>query len=387
MKETRVLVLDDEENILASIERLFRDESFALKLTTSYKEAAAILETERIKVVMADQRMPEISGVDFLREVKEKYPDTLRILFTGYADAGTAEDAINKGEVYRFINKPWDNQELKTTIREALEKVDLIEKNRELSSALKKQNKELLELNSKLKNMYEAQKEFSSKVSHELGTPLASIKLMIEIVMSKTTGDLTEEQKKFLNKAKENINRLARLIKDILSLARMESKAVELNIQRADINKIIADAALVHGPFAAKQGLYLRTRLYADMPEIFFDADKIRQVLDNLVNNSIKFTDHGGILIMSNINGSGNYVTISVEDTGCGIGEEDKPKLFEKFQQVGKTAGENEKGTGLGLAICKEIISQHNGKIWVESERGKGSVFSFILPIRERRKG
>ncbi len=384
-KEISVVILDDEKNILEAIERLLKDESYGIYVTASYAEALTVMEKNKIKVVITDQRMPVISGIEFLKKVKEKYPDTLRVLFTGYADVQMAEDAINKGEVYRFIDKPWDDNELKACVREAVSKFDLFEENKQLNEKVKKQNKELIELNEKLRNLYVMQKEFSSKVSHELGTPLASIKLMLDVVMSNTAGDLTARQRNFLNKAKDNVDRLARLISDLLSLAKYEVRKAELDIKKWDINKIIEDVVAMQKPVAEKQGLYLKTELEKGMPNIFFDSDKIIQVLNNLINNAIKFTTTGGIMVSTSVNQESNNVKISVEDTGVGIHEADKTKLFSKFQQLGGKNAKSSDGTGLGLAICKEIITQHGGKIWIESQSGRGSSFCFVLPLKERR--
>ena len=111
-KEINVLILDDEKNILEACKRLFFKDSFGIFTTTNYQEARAIFKKEKIKVVISDERMPEISGVEFLKQVKVKYPEIIRILITGHADILAAEDAINVGEVYRFINKPWNNEDI-----------------------------------------------------------------------------------------------------------------------------------------------------------------------------------------------------------------------------------------------------------------------------------
>src|SRR3989338_6089294 len=125
-KEIQVLFLDDEESIIDGVQRLFMREPFGIFATIHVDKAREALAKEKIKVVVSDQRMPDISGVKFLREVKEKYPDVIRILFTGYTDFSAAEEAINLGEVYRFISKPWKTAELVSTIRQSIEHYDLV---------------------------------------------------------------------------------------------------------------------------------------------------------------------------------------------------------------------------------------------------------------------
>lgn len=330
--------------------------------------------------------MPQITGVEFLKQVREKFPDVVRILITGHADIQAAEDAINYGGVYRFINKPWNSEELKATVKQAIEHHDLVVQNRELFEATKAKNEELEVLNRRLKGMYETQKEFTSTVSHELRTPLASIKSTVDLVLSGAPGPLTEDQSKFLQKTKNNVDRLNRLINDILDLTKLESGKTELQISFHNLAQLIAEDVDNHAEAAAAKGLTLTTNISDNLPAIPMAVDKIHQVLNNLLSNAIKFTEQGGVMVVCTNNVERNYVEVRVADTGPGISVEDKDKLFQKFQQLGEPH-QHTGGTGLGLAICKEIVDRHGGKIWVESQVGEGSCFCFLLPIEERRKG
>lgn len=384
-KETSILALDDEQSILNSLKRLFMNEPYTIVTTTDANEAMDIIAKENIKVVLSDHRMPGITGVEFLGKVKEKKPDVIRILFSGYADFSAAEQAINIGEVYRFISKPWNTNELKETVRQAVGLYDLVIENRDLLKNTKQKNEELEILNRKLKGMYEIQKEFTSTVSHELRTPLASIKSTVDLVLSETPGKLNEDQAKFLNKTKNNVDRLSRLINDILDLTKMEAGKSEFNITLNDIGEIINEVVEAQESIAKEKGLLLKVEIPSGIPKVPFDSDKMHQVFNNLMSNAIKFTEEGGITVSCANNQDQNHVEICVADTGPGIKEEDMNKLFLKFQQLGDSCN-HVGGTGLGLAICKEIISRHCGKIWVESEIGKGTCFKFILPIQDRRE-
>ena len=260
---------------------------------------------------------------------------------------------------------------------------DLEESNRQLS----KRTQELNELNhtlnlanDKLKALYNVQKEFSTTLPHELRTPLASVKASIDIVVSGAAGDITSEQKDFLSRAKANVDRLNRLINDILDLAHMESDRVMLNKEPLDINKVILSVAETQETVARVKGLYLKTSLDPDIPALVLDRDKITEVLDNLVNNALKYTQAGGVTVSSRFDGEKHQVEVRVQDTGRGIKEEDIVKLFEKFQRLDDPY-QKQAGTGLGLAICKEIIRQHGGTVGVESKKDQGSCFYFILPV------
>ena len=385
MTGNNIVILDDEQNILNSLKRLFRDEPVKIFTTTDYKEALDIIHREKVKVVLSDHRMPEVSGIEFLTMVKKDHPMIIRMLFTGYLDIGVAEDAINKSGVYRFINKPWNEEELKAAILQGIDRYNLQEENLILNQAIKKQNAELIEINTKLKNMYESQRAFTSTVSHELRTPLASIKTAIDIIISGSAGELNENQNKFLHKAKTNVDRLNCLINDILDLSKLESGKTDLNIFPNDLNALINDVLEIQVPVAKKNQLSVKTELEEDVPFIPFDTDKLNQVMNNLVSNAIKFTDTGGVTIRTLVHTDENNIEVIVQDTGRGIKKEDMDKLFKKFQQLDGSPKFGLGGSGLGLAICKEIIFQHGGKIWAESEPGKGSAFKFLLPLIERR--
>ncbi len=380
-KKIHMLVLDDEDNILKSIKRIFINDDFDVAATMDPDEAMQILAKEKIKVVLSDFRMPTITGVEFLRQVQEKYPDVVRILFTGYADIATAEEAINVSHVYRFVNKPWNVGELKGIIYQAMQYFDLVVENRRLFESTIEKNEQLEIVNHKLKAMYEIQKDFSSTISHELRTPLASIKLAIDIVLSGTAGELTDYQKDFLNKAKLSVDRLKLLIDDILDLSKLEYGGIRLNKQLYDINAVVKEVANVLEPLAKEHDLELKVFLDSSLPKVPLDQHRVNQVLNNLINNAINYTEIGSIHVVTSVHEDKNYIQVCVKDTGIGIDDNDVAKLFKKFQQLGDPAKRKTGGTGLGLAICKEIVEQHGGRIWVTSKKEQGSEFHFILPL------
>ncbi|MFA5270813.1 MAG: PAS domain S-box protein [Candidatus Omnitrophota bacterium] len=224
---------------------------------------------------------------------------------------------------------------------------------------------------------------FTSMVSHELRTPLTAIKEGISIVMDGSAGQLNDEQKNFLDISKRNVDRLARLINDVLDYQKLESGRYEFHIQENDINKIINEVQDTMISMAKNKGIDIVLNLDKNLPKIKCDKDKIIQVFTNLISNAIKFTEKGNIAI-SSVKGD-NIVKIIIKDTGIGIKTEDLSKLFTAFEQLEKGNARKTGGTGLGLVISKEIIEKHKGKIWVESEFGKGSEFHIVLPIVEKR--
>ncbi len=234
------------------------------------------------------------------------------------------------------------------------------------------------------KSVLDLKSHFISVASHELRTPLHSIKEGINIILDGSAGEINHDQKNFLVLAKRNVDRLSRLINDVLDFQKLEGGAVRYEFQKKDINEVIREVEKTMAIMAQSKGLAFKLELASDLPEITFDKDRLTQVLLNLMGNALKFSDTGEIKILTRCDK--NTIRVTVQDQGIGIKKEDLPKLFKTFGQLDICKERKLEGSGLGLAIAKKIIEQHGGKIWVESEEGKGSIFSFLLPIRERRK-
>jgi signal transduction histidine kinase len=209
------------------------------------------------------------------------------------------------------------------------------------------------------------------------------IKEGISIVGDGAAGPISEEQKDYLNTAKRNVERLSRLINDVLDFQKLEASALKLNLAEHQVNDIIRQVAESLKTLAEKKGLKIETRLEEDLPPLRLDKDRIEQVLINLVNNAVKFCDKGKIVVGTVR--QDNTVRVWVQDEGIGISAEGIGRLFESFSQLSSGTERKTGGSGLGLAISKKIVELHEGKIGVESEVGKGSTFYFVLPVVERR--
>lgn len=231
-----------------------------------------------------------------------------------------------------------------------------------------------------MKKAIKLKSEFISVVSHELRTPLTAIKEGIGIVYDGSAGKINDEQKDFLDTAKRNVDRLARLINNVLDFQKLESGKIEFNFKENDINEIIKEVAKTMEPPAESKGLKIDIDLDNNIKEFSFDKDKIIEVVVNLVNNAIKFTEKGKITMSSSVDKKD--IIIGVADTGSGIKKEDISKLFKSFKQLEQINERKTGGTGLGLAISKKIVKKHKGEMWVESEHGKGSTFYFSLPYK-----
>lgn len=235
-----------------------------------------------------------------------------------------------------------------------------------------------------LKEAMEAKSQFVSMASHELRTPLTIIKEGIRLVLQGKSSQLDDKQKMLLGLAQRNVDRLARLINNILDFQKLDSGKIDFNIQDNDANEVVREIKETMTTLANDEKLSLITELDESLPIVKFDRDEIMQVLINLVSNAIKFTDQGGVTITSAR--EGNTIRISVQDTGPGIKKEDLPRLFHEFGQLMDGSNRKPAGSGLGLVISKKIIERHSGNIWAESEYGKGTTFHFVLPVEERRE-
>ncbi len=225
---------------------------------------------------------------------------------------------------------------------------------------------------------------FVSNVSHELRTPLKAIRESISIVLDESAGQVNDEQKEFLTVSKKNVDRLARLINDILDFQKLDAGKTKLNTRNNNLNEVVKEVYELMLQPAKNKGLSFTVKLESKLPKIKFDRDKIIQVLINIVNNAIKFTEKGAVTITTIAKGNALYV--SVHDTGPGITEEDLSKIFNRFEQASGNKHKKKGGAGLGLSISKDIVRLHKGKIWVESEFGKSTTVWFLLPIIECRK-
>jgi PAS domain S-box-containing protein len=227
-----------------------------------------------------------------------------------------------------------------------------------------------------LQDMAEAKSKFTSTVSHELRSPLAMIKEATNLVLDGVLGPVNDEQKEMLDIAKNSIARLGRLVNNVLAYQKMEARKTEYDFVENDVNEVVKEANIGAILFAGERKADLVMDLGTDLPRITFDTDKIMQVLVNLMANAIKYSESGPIVIRTRL--ENGEIHVCVQDSGQGIHADEMEEIFTPFSQ-GK--GRRKGGTGLGLAIAKEIVLAHHGKIWVESESGKGSAFHFTLPV------
>jgi signal transduction histidine kinase len=372
-----ILIVDDEPDVVQSVKDLLRLD-YDVYGATKAAEGLKILEERPIDVVMSDQRMPEMTGVEFLQRVKDPHPDATRLLFTGYADIHAVIDAINQGNVYRYIQKPWDPDELQTVIREACERHDLIVQRKELLRELEATNKELRDAN-------ELKAAFIQVASHELRTPLAIALGFAELAARKQ--DVGEPLHGWIDRAKKALVRLNDLVNQITSMLEAGQFDQRLIARDVELATILRDAIEDVRPFVEVR----RQKLVEDVPEslgvMALDVEKIRDAVNHLVLNAVKFTPDEGTVSVAAARTPDGGASIRVTDTGCGIDPAHLPRIGEAFftgfdvaRHSTGTFEHGKQGLGLGLSVVKAFVEMHGGKLQVDSALKCGTTVTITLP-------
>lgn len=229
----------------------------------------------------------------------------------------------------------------------------------------------------KLKEVDRMKSDFYSLMSHELRTPLTSIKEGTNLFLEGLGGEVTEKQRELLTIVAEESNRLINLVNPLLDLSKLEAGMVNFHFATTDLSRLVARSLREVAPLAEAKNIRIENDI-GEIPSVSVDEEKMMQVLRNLLGNALKFTPRGGSVRVQ-VRRAENLVQVSVTDTGPGIPKEQIGVIFEKFRQASPAGSRKILGTGLGLAIVKHIVHAHGGRVWVESEEGQGSTFTFVL--------
>ncbi len=252
---------------------------------------------------------------------------------------------------------------------------------------LQKSNEQLQEANRKLRALDQMKTDFVSVASHELRTPLTTIKAFLELIAMKP-GMPEQQREKLMNAITVETDRLTRLSSDLLDLARIEEGSMKWQLKEASIVDIIHDAVGSMAPLFEIKGLHVTTAFSSPLSTISGDRDRLVQVVTNILSNAVKFTPAGGAIHISALQESSpaGQIVVGISDTGMGIPTEDLDLIFEKFQRSGDQLASVVEGTGLGLAIARQIVEYHGGRIWAASASGRGSTFTFTLPVLQAKE-
>jgi signal transduction histidine kinase len=299
------------------------------------------------------------------------------LLTTPLLPGGKAIGAI---VIRRKEVRPFSDKQIELLRTFADQAVIAIE-NVRLFQEIQEKSRQLETANERLKDLDRLKSDFVSNVSHELRTPLTAIKGAVDLLLREVPGPLNENQTHYLSRVRSNTQHLAGLINDLLDLAKIEEGKIELKEMRVSVGGLVHEIMETVKPIAAEKPVLLEVKVPEPSVLVWADRDKVTQVLMNLIGNAIKFTPPQGTVTVSASRDGTEWAQVSVNDNGPGISPDECQKIFQKFYQVSESGGLKPKGTGLGLAISKALVELHGGRIWVESEQGRGSTFSFTLPV------
>jgi len=405
MSKPIILCVDDEPTILESLEielhKAFGND-YRIELAESGEDALTLIEellenSNELPIVIADYQMPNIKGDELLKRIHACLPKTLSIMLTGQANLEAVGHAINDAKLYAYISKPWQAEELKRTIQDALYTY--------------KQEKVLTEQNAKLQQLDKLKDELIANVSHELRTPLNAILGLSEYLYDQT--ELSEKDKELLSIIVQSGHKLNNIVNDLLDFSRLKNKTLELNLKAVNMQEMSRIILSLHENLLENKALEFINAVPDNLPLVRADENRVQQILYHLIGNAIKFSQQGQVKVSAEVvcrniereikapldpttlekveyqknetdhDPNDFYLAVTISDTGIGIPADKFERIFESFEQVDGSITRSYGGTGLGLSLTKQLLELQEGSIFVESTLGSGSRFTFILPLAD----
>jgi sigma-B regulation protein RsbU (phosphoserine phosphatase) len=329
-------------------------------------DGLASLSRETPSVVLLDLNLPDSHGAETFRRVRDHSPHVPVVVLSGQDDEVLATKAVHQGVQDYLLKANLSSIHLERAIRYAVERQGLLR-------ALEITQKQQLEFKNR----------FLSHVSHELRTPLTCIHQYVTLLLDGLAGSMAPEQSDHLKTVLKSVNQLHAMIRDLLEATRAESGKLRVEPRCISLTELVRQTVAMLRPSADEKKIGLEIALDQRLPLVQADPDRVLEVLINLVDNAVKFTPAEGSVMVraSMVEADPGFVYVSVSDTGRGINPEAKALIFDRLYQDADSIDNNRSGLGLGLFICREIVRLHEGRIWVASELGQGSTFTFTLPI------
>ena len=388
-----IICVDDEDIILEALKDQlgpFFENQFLIETSTTAEEALLIYDEliengYNIPVVISDYLMPGTRGDEFLIKIHKKNPKTLKILLTGHANVEGITNAINKANLYRFIAKPWDRDDLILTVREAirsfLQEEEIKKKNQELQVINENLKKLVEERTRELENANATKDKFFSIIAHDLKNSFNGLLGYSGILLSDFDSFLDKDKKLMIANIRQISEQTYKLLQNLLEWSRIQTGSIQFLPSEFNLSECISEQLELQQQIAKQKELKMNFDPINDI-KVFADRNMISAVIRNIVSNSIKFTFNKGVIIVS-VSDDDKFAKVTVQDSGIGISQENIQKLF-KVNENYKTIGtNNEDGTGLGLILSKEFVNKNGGEIFVESEPGIGTKISFTIPTRQ----
>lgn len=370
MEKLNLLVVDDEPGIRSGVTRIlenytvsypFMDEDIGFNVTVAEtgEEALDILKSQPMEIVLLDNKLPGIQGIDVLEYINKENMDLVVVMITSYASLELAVKATRQG-AYDFVPKPFTPKELRASI-------ETITKQRFLRKMTQKLNVEGRQVRF----------QFLSVLSHELKSPLNAVEGYLNMIKEKKFGNQADEYADIIERSLQRIQGMRNLIMDMLDFTRIESGKKKRKIEKINLCEITQQCIDSFQPLSIQKDVdvYLNC---SEKIAIEADRQEMEIILNNLISNAIKYNKHGGRVDI-NLRRDNKTILLSVEDTGIGMKEEDTKNLFEDFMRIKSEHTKNISGSGLGLSIVKKLVDLYDASIEVESKPDEGSCFTIIF--------
>jgi signal transduction histidine kinase len=403
-EQPKVLVVDDEESVVVTIKAILQLDGYRVTTTTSGAQARAMVRDEEYDLVLTDLRLEDGDGLDVLKAVRERQPETVTIMLTGYASLESAIQALRAG-AYDYLVKPSEVEELRSTVARGIERRRLGQELRLRVAELERANREIADLNSslqrrideataELKERYEQLKEldrmksqFLSIASHELKTPITAMSGFLQVALRRvrrlSEGEAAAQVAEGLRGITEQLEvvyrqtgKLARLVDELLDVSRIQTGRIEFRYGDVDLGELAHEVATRMQLTTTAHQISVNRD---SQSVVTADRDHLEQVVNNLLTNAIKYSPSGGVISIE-VRPDDAGVRLSVTDQGIGIPEKELEAIFGLFYRSPDRAARDAAGMGLGLYISREIVVRHGGRIWAESGAAKGSTLNVVIP-------
>ncbi len=371
MAELKILVVDDEPGIRSGVARIlgnfhvtypFMDEDYTFNIleAATGEEGIEIIEREMPDILLLDNKLPGIQGVEVLEYVKKKNYDIGVAMITSYASIDVAVKAHNDGAI-DFIPKPFTPQELKASIEQITKQQYL----RRITHKLKVEGRKV-------------RFQFLSVLSHEMKAPLNAIEGYLRMMQERQLGDSMDDYSSAIERSLQRIDSMRYLIMDLLDFTKVSFERHIEKMQDVDLKELVSMAVVTVSPYAIHKDIRFVTDIKG-CKTIWADPNDFEIILNNLVSNAVKYNKTGGTVTVT-VDCNESEFSLSVADTGIGMNKDDCQMLFEEFSRIKNDKTRNISGSGLGLSIVKKVVELYHGVINVESVPDKGSVFKVIIP-------
>ena len=379
-KAPGILIVDDDQDFAESLVDLLVAQGYDTQVADRSETAIAAVMSSDVAVVMLDIRLGVTSGVDLMSRLKAERPDLICVLMTAHIDTQTAIKALRHG-AYDYCDKGCEPSEIYAVLERCFERRQLQEERRAAHQALRRAKEEAESARSLAEAASQAKSEFLATMSHELRTPLNAVIGFSQIMMTETLGPIGSPQyRDYAKDIHDSGVHLLEIINDILDLSKAEAGKLELDEDWVDVRSAVAAACRLIGPRAERAQLSVIQHIPPNLPALWADERKLKQILVNLVSNSVKFTPAGGRVEVSACIDMPSALSILVQDTGIGIPAADLERVLEPFVQVENSLTRSYQGSGLGLPLAAKMTELHGGKLTIASQLGRGTLVRLAFP-------